>query len=147
MDSSSTLPSNSAVWLDQSSTLEIKPAPYTPPSTHEIVINNHAIAINPADWIKQEMGTFMFPWVKYPCMLGCDVSGEAVEIGSEVTRFKVGDRVVSLAMGLTESLNTPAFRGFYGCGWIVSERSAGTSVAIAIPETDRRDCTHLGCFH
>lgn len=88
----------------------------------------------------------MFPWVKCPCILGYDVSGEVVEIGSEVTKFKVGDRVVSLAMGLTESLNTPAFRTFYGCGWVVSERSAGTSVAIIIPEIDRRDCTHLGCF-
>ncbi|RAL58758.1 hypothetical protein DID88_009173 [Monilinia fructigena] len=48
----------------------------------------------------------MFSWVRYPCVLGHDVSGEVVEVGDEVTRFKVGDRVVGLAIGLTKSSNT-----------------------------------------
>ena len=112
MSSSANLPLNSAVWLNQSAKLEVKPAAYTRPSKNEIVIKNGAFAINPADWIKQDMGGFIFPWVKYPCVLGYDVSGEVVEIGNGVTRFKIGDRVVGMANGLTESGNTPAKSAF-----------------------------------
>ncbi|KAJ8062700.1 hypothetical protein OCU04_009220 [Sclerotinia nivalis] len=106
MSSSAEVPSNSAVWLNQSAKLEVKSAPYTRPSKNEIVIKNGAVAINPADWIKQDMGNLIFPWVKYPCILGYDVSGEVVEVGNGVTRFKVGDRVVGMAMGTTEPSNT-----------------------------------------
>ncbi|KAA8565406.1 hypothetical protein EYC84_011111 [Monilinia fructicola] len=109
---STDLPFNSAVWLNQSATIELRSAPYTRPSKNEIVIKNGAIAINPADWIKQDMGSLMFSWVRYPCILGHDVSGEVVEVGDEVTRFKVGDRVVGLAIGLTESSNTSTKSAF-----------------------------------
>jgi hypothetical protein len=29
----------------------VGPAPYTQPREHEIVVRNHAVAINPLDWI------------------------------------------------------------------------------------------------
>ncbi|KAM0126933.1 hypothetical protein ACHAO1_009794 [Botrytis cinerea] len=112
MSPSITSPLNSALWLDRVGKLEVKSAPYTLPMKNEIVVKNRAIAMNPADWIKQDMGSFMFPWVRYPCILGYDISGEVVEIGPEVTRFKVGDRVVGTAMGLTESSNTPTESAF-----------------------------------
>lgn len=112
MSSSAKLSPNSAVWLNQSAKLEVKPAPYTRPSKNEIVIKNGAIAINPADWMKQDLGGLLFPWVKYPCILGYDVSGEVVEVGNSVTRFKVGDRVVGMAMGTTEPSNTPTQSAF-----------------------------------
>ncbi|KAI9644237.1 hypothetical protein NHQ30_007592 [Ciborinia camelliae] len=112
MSPSTIPPLNSAVWLNQSTKLEVKSALYTRPSKNEIVIKNGAVAINPADWVKQGMGGYMFPWVKYPCILGYDVSGEVVEVGDDVSRFKVGDRVVGLATGLTESSNTPTKSAF-----------------------------------
>ncbi|TGO21453.1 hypothetical protein BPAE_0218g00050 [Botrytis paeoniae] len=112
MSPSKTPPSNSALWLELSGKLEVRSAPYTLPLKNEILVKNRAIAVNPVDWIKQDMGSFMFPWVKYPCILGCDVSGEVVEIGPEVTRFKVGDRVAGMAMGLTESSNVLTESGF-----------------------------------
>ncbi|PQE30011.1 zinc-binding dehydrogenase protein [Rutstroemia sp. NJR-2017a WRK4] len=112
MSSASKTPSNQAVWLQSCGTLEVKAAPYTHPEKNEIVIKNRALAINPADWIKQDMGSFMFPWMKYPCVMGYDVAGEVVEIGPGVTRFKVGDRVVGMANGTSKALNTPTKSGF-----------------------------------
>jgi NADPH:quinone reductase-like Zn-dependent oxidoreductase len=112
MSSTSKSPSNQAVWLQSCGKLEVKAAPYTHPEKNEIVIKNRALAINPADWIKQDMGSFMFSWMKYPCVMGYDVAGEVVEIGPGVTRFKVGDRVVGMANGTSKVLNTPTKSGF-----------------------------------
>ncbi len=50
----------------------------------------------------QSMGNGLFPWLKYPCILGHDVSGEVVEVGSSIKDFKPGDRVLALATGLKE---------------------------------------------
>lgn len=93
---------NKAAWLnaDKATPLEVKNAPYTSPSKGEIVIKSHAIAINPVDRIIQDSGSFMFPWIKFPFVLGTDVAGEVVELGLGVTRFKVGDRVTAHATGM-----------------------------------------------
>jgi NADPH:quinone reductase-like Zn-dependent oxidoreductase len=47
------MPSNAAAWLvAKHAKLEVKSAPYTSPREDEIVIKNHAVAINPIDWMK-----------------------------------------------------------------------------------------------
>ncbi|OZJ04674.1 hypothetical protein BZG36_02563 [Bifiguratus adelaidae] len=94
------MPSNEAAWLvaEKVKPLEVKPATYTPPGEHEIVIKNAAVAINPADWLLQELAPFP---LNYPTILGHDVAGEVVEVGSSVTRFRVGDRVLGKAVGFT----------------------------------------------
>ncbi|WYZ35948.1 hypothetical protein EsH8_X_000595 [Colletotrichum jinshuiense] len=103
------MPTNQAAWLTakKAKPLEIKPAPYTPPGENEIVIRNRAVAINPVDWSKQICGDIMLGWVKYPCILGNDVAGEVVEVGSGVgaERFTVGDRVFGHAVGLDKRSN------------------------------------------
>ena len=65
------------------------------PDDNEVVIKNHAVAMNNIDRAIQDE-----PWedFKYPLILGVDVAGEVVEIGSLVTRFKVGDRVLGHAL-------------------------------------------------
>jgi NADPH:quinone reductase-like Zn-dependent oxidoreductase len=101
------MPSNAAAWLVAPKTpLEVKSAPYTSPGKNEMVINNHAVAINPIDYIKQDMGDMVFGWIKYPFINGTGVAGEVVEIGANVTRFKVGDRIVSHAVATSKDYNT-----------------------------------------
>ena len=60
----------------------------------EIVVHNHAIAANPVDWKIQDFGIIIN---KYPAVLGSDVCGIVTEIGPEVTKFEVGDRVAGFA--------------------------------------------------
>ena len=70
------------------------------------------MAINPVDWIIQDMGKMMFSWLKYPFILGFDTAGEVVEVGPGVTRFKVGDRVVGHANGTDQKYNKPSHSAF-----------------------------------
>lgn len=104
------MPSNSGAWLTGSKVrpLVVKSAPYTSPSAHQIVVKAGAVAINPVDYFKQDMGEFLFSWIKYPTILGEDVAGEVVEVGAGVTRFKVGDRVVGHALGMEKERNRAA---------------------------------------
>ncbi|KAI9835646.1 MAG: hypothetical protein M1838_005236 [Thelocarpon superellum] len=107
-------PSNFAAFLTGSKVhpLEVRSAPYTSPSAHQIVVKNAVVAVNPVDWIKQDIGEFLYGWIKYPFVLGYDVAGEVVEAGSAVTRFKAGDRVVGLSVGMEEKINTSVQSGF-----------------------------------
>jgi NADPH:quinone reductase-like Zn-dependent oxidoreductase len=106
------MPSNTAAWLTTATTnpLEVRSAPYTPPQDHEIIVKNGAVALNPVDWAVQDMGPALFSWLTYPCVLGWDIAGEVVEVGSAVTRFKPGDRAVALALGTND--NKPSEGGF-----------------------------------
>jgi NADPH:quinone reductase-like Zn-dependent oxidoreductase len=65
------------------------------PDENEIVVKNAAVAINQLDWKMQDT-----PWVmfNYPLILGVDVAGEVVDVGSDVTRFMIGDRVLGHAL-------------------------------------------------
>ena len=91
--------SNTAAWLtsEKATPLKLDTAPYQHPSSNELIIRAHALAINPVDWAMQTMGNSLFPWLKYPHILGHDVAGEVVEVGASITRFKPGDRVLALA--------------------------------------------------
>lgn len=93
-------PSNVAAWLKKGSNdLEIGPAPYTPPSKGQLVVKAHAIALNPIDCSIPIIASIAFPWLKYPLVMGTDISGTVVEVGEDVTHFHVGDRVVAITQG------------------------------------------------
>lgn len=95
------MPSNTAAWtVETAAPLEIKSAPYTAPGDDQIVVKNHAIAINPVDWYLQDKGKELFDFITHPRIGGLDLAGEVAEVGSAVTRFKVGDRVIAAGMGL-----------------------------------------------
>jgi NADPH:quinone reductase-like Zn-dependent oxidoreductase len=101
-----TQPTNTAAWLrTENAPLEIGSAPYTPPGINEILIRNRAIALNPVDRMVQAMGSKMMPWIKPSFVLGYDVAGEVVAVGSGVTQFQPGDRVLGLAVGSDKRSN------------------------------------------
>lgn len=65
------------------------------PKADEVLIKAHAIAINPVDCkTRQGYQQAIIP-LRPPCVLGMDVSGSVVAVGSAVKRFKVGDEVIS----------------------------------------------------
>lgn len=99
-------PKNIAAWLpSKRGQLQVGTAPYPTVGKGEIVVNNAAVAINPLDWFKQDCANFAFSWVKYPFTMGSDLAGEVVEVGPEVTRFHVGDRVLGNALALDQRSN------------------------------------------
>ncbi len=107
------MPTNTAAWLGtRQGSFEVGSAPYTPPGADEIVVENHALAVNPLDWIIQVAGNVAYRWLKYPAVLGSDCAGQVVEVGTGVSRFKVGDRVLGHAVGTDKDRNTPAEGAF-----------------------------------
>ncbi|OKL55497.1 enoyl-reductase-like protein [Talaromyces atroroseus] len=108
------MPSNRAAYQpgQKAPSLEVRDAPYKPADADKIIIKNGAVAINPIDWLIQARGDIMFTHLAYPFVLGSDVSGEVVEVGKDVKRFNVGDRVVGFTRGSDPKINDPAEGGF-----------------------------------
>lgn len=92
---------NKAAWLKsaKANPLEVDDAPSYKPAKGEVLVKNHAVAINPVDWKIQDYDFFV---EKYPVILGEDVAGEVIEVGEGVDQFKVGDRVVVYVMSLPD---------------------------------------------
>ena len=104
---------NTAARLEGGSRpLQVRPAPVTEAGPRQLVVRSGAVAINPVDWIVQTLGAVVYPWLDHPAVLGSDVAGEVVAIGEGVTRFRVGDRVVGLAIGTEKDRNRPAEGAF-----------------------------------
>lgn len=62
---------------------------------HEVLIQVKAASVNPIDFkVKAGMLKFLRKY-SFPLILGHDLSGEVVEIGPKVTKFKKGDLVFS----------------------------------------------------
>ncbi|HUO11264.1 MAG TPA: zinc-binding alcohol dehydrogenase family protein [Caulobacteraceae bacterium] len=100
------MPKNEAAWLvAKHQPLEVKDAPYPEPGAGEIVVRNHAVAVNPVNWMKPYIGDLMFSWIKYPFVLGSDLAGEVAAVGDGVDGVKVGDRVLAVAAGMGKERN------------------------------------------
>ena len=107
------MPSNAAAWLttEKAKPLEVKAAPYIFPRENQIVINNGAVAIDPIDWSIQEMGSAPRP-LSYPFVGRSDVASKVVEVGSGVTRFRIGDRVIGMALAMSQGQSGAAFQTY-----------------------------------
>ena len=89
---------NQAAWAEEiGKPLKIGPAPIIHPGPGQLLIRNHAIAINPVDWLVRDLGVIVKKW---PTILGLDVAGEVAEVGSDVTNIAIGQRVLAHAVGL-----------------------------------------------
>ena len=104
---------NQAAWAKAPfDRLVVGEAPYTLPGPGLILVRNRAVAVNPVDRYKQQAGNLLFGWIKYPAVFGYDLAGEVVAVGPDVTRFKVGDRVVGTATGMDKERNSAAEGAF-----------------------------------
>jgi 2-desacetyl-2-hydroxyethyl bacteriochlorophyllide A dehydrogenase len=59
----------------------------------QMLVKVYATSINPIDWKTRKGMLKMIIGSKFPLVLGYDISGEVVEVGSEVTQFRQGDRI------------------------------------------------------
>jgi len=85
--------SNQATWIKSAKTqLKVDSAPTAKAGPGEVVIKNAFVAINPVDWKIQDYSP---PFQKYPDILGRDIAGEVVEVGPDVSRLQVGQRVIA----------------------------------------------------
>jgi Alcohol dehydrogenase GroES-like domain len=104
------MPENKAAWLvARQDVLHVGEAPFPEPEASEIVVRNHAVAVNPVDWMVPFLGRLrVFPWIKRPFILGSDLAGKVVAVGASVTEVKVGDRVLAMAVGACKQCNRAA---------------------------------------
>lgn len=127
--------SNQAAYLDgKGKTFRVESAEVPKPKDTEVVIKNHAVAINPVDWKIQDSGMFIKDW---PIVLGCDVAGEIVEVGSSVKHLQKGDRVMGHAISLgTQDSRNGGFQLYTACPAAVTAKipdSTSYSEASVLP--------------
>ncbi|KAJ5770672.1 oxidoreductase [Penicillium nucicola] len=90
---------NRSLWQDKAGepgVIRETPVP-SEIADEEIVVKVHAWAMNPADFMVQDIS---LPFITYPLILGEDIAGTVESIGSAAaTKFKPGDRILGLALG------------------------------------------------
>ena len=129
------MPENAALWLNaKRAPFTVGPAPSTAPRAGEIVVRVRAVAVNPVDRLQQTMGDIFMPWTTYPFVVGSDVAGEVAEVGSGVTRFAVGDRVVGYAAGSDKQRNRAAEGGFQKYVVLLAHMAAPIPDAMAFEQ-------------
>ncbi|KAF1977639.1 GroES-like protein [Bimuria novae-zelandiae CBS 107.79] len=88
----STMKKKAAYLSTPKSPLSVQDAPFPRPEAHDVLIRNHALAMNPIDFKQQDSGAMVNSW---PYTLGQDIAGTVVEVGSAVTTLQKGDRGVA----------------------------------------------------
>ncbi|THC90635.1 hypothetical protein EYZ11_009897 [Aspergillus tanneri] len=100
---------NLAAWLPGiGREIEVAPADMHEPGENELLIETKAIAVQPAEFKIQD-GVLRFP-LKYPAIPGVTFAGIVNKVGLGVTRFKVGDRIVTT--GASTVRNDPRFGAY-----------------------------------
>ncbi|MGB3761068.1 MAG: NAD(P)-dependent alcohol dehydrogenase [Rivularia sp. (in: cyanobacteria)] len=59
----------------------------------ELLVKVHAAAVNPIDWKIRKGMLKIISGNKFPMILGFDLAGVVLEVGSQVTGFQVGDEI------------------------------------------------------
>jgi NADPH:quinone reductase-like Zn-dependent oxidoreductase len=79
-------------------------------SSKQILVRVHAASINPIDWKTLNGNLSLIVRLSFPHTPGKDVAGVVVDIGSGITRFKVGDKVYG-NLGMTDGSYAEYVRG------------------------------------
>ncbi|KUJ14517.1 putative quinone oxidoreductase [Mollisia scopiformis] len=106
---------NMAAWLlyEKAPNMEVAPGPKPNPAENEVVIKVAYAAVNPTDWKMQDSPYFK---LTYPVILGTDIAGTVVQLGSGVTRFKIGQRVIGHCDSiLTQKKTNAGFQLYSTC--------------------------------
>jgi 2-desacetyl-2-hydroxyethyl bacteriochlorophyllide A dehydrogenase len=69
---------------------EVEKPPIKP---EQMLVRVYASSVNPIDWKIRKGMLKVLTGNKFPMILGFDVSGEVVEVGTQVTQFKLGDSI------------------------------------------------------
>jgi NADPH:quinone reductase-like Zn-dependent oxidoreductase len=89
--------------------LHLVEIPEPTPGPNEILVRANAFSLNFRDKAIIE-GSYVVP-INFPLVPGSDLAGEVVSVGADVTRFKVGDKVVSVFQPLwLDGIPTPEAR-------------------------------------
>lgn len=104
--------------------LVLQDRPIPSPGAGQILIRNHAIALNPADYKLIDIPMF---WTHLgltdkPVVQGSDAAGVVDAVGPNVTAFKPGDRVMAFPVGNLE--NDPDQGGYQRYSLINTVRAA-----------------------
>ncbi|MCL2933889.1 MAG: alcohol dehydrogenase catalytic domain-containing protein [Trichodesmium sp. MAG_R03] len=70
--------------------LHIAEMPLLQPAAGEMRVKVHAVGLNPVDYKLAASGSLRW---SYPFILGLDVAGVVDAVGTDVTDWKVGDKV------------------------------------------------------
>lgn len=115
-----TITDNQAAWQTAATTrpLKVGPGPTPDPAENEVVIKVAYAAVNSCDWnVRFNFLTFKYTFlslrtlfqfqtnpyweIDYPFLWGTDVAGTIVQLGSNITRFKLGERVIGYNLSLS----------------------------------------------
>ena len=106
------------------------------PGPHEALVRVRAAAINPIDTYVRA-GTVAMP-LPFPFVVGCDLAGEVVQVGSEVDRVRPGMRVWGSNQGLLGRQGTCAELAAVDERWLypipdgVTDREAAAAALVSI---------------
>jgi NADPH2:quinone reductase len=118
--------------------------PQPEPVGSQVWVAVGAAAVNPVDtYVRSGTTEFELPM---PFVIGCDLAGKVVDVGPDVTRFKVGDRVWGSNQGILGRQGTCAEYAAVDQCWLyptpenVSDEEAAAMALVGIT-------AHLGAFH
>ncbi|NOQ17482.1 MAG: alcohol dehydrogenase catalytic domain-containing protein, partial [Methyloprofundus sp.] len=96
---------------------------------NQVKIRIKAAGINPIDTKVRKMAMF-FP-DRLPAVLGCDMAGEIVAVGANVTQFTVGDKVWACHGGLGAEQGNYAEYTVINARWVVHMPKTGSYITAA----------------